>query len=240
MILQKNKKTGCAALIVAGGSGTRMKLENSKYAGVNKVFLNVGDMPVLAHTLTAFENCDVIDKIVVVTRECDIPLCSQLAREFNITKLKSVVCGGDTRQKSVLNGLVEIEDESQLVAIHDGARCLITPEDIKRVVLSAKENGAAALGIACTDTLKRVDGNMNITQTVERANIYRIQTPQVFFTNQIIDAHKKAVDDGFEVTDDCSVAEYVGINVKVVEGSVNNIKLTTREDLILAEALLGL
>ena len=107
-------------------------------------------------------------------------------------------------------------------------------------MLTATENGAAALGVACTDTLKRVDGDMNIIQTVERANIYRIQTPQVFYTSQIIDAHKKAADDGIAVTDDCSVAEYVGINIKMVEGSVNNIKLTTQEDLVLAEALLGL
>ncbi len=240
MILQKNKKTSCAALIVAAGSGRRMKLENSKYAGVNKVFLELGDMPVLAHTLKAFESCDVIDKIFVVTRECDIPLCARLAEEFNISKLKSIACGGDTRQKSVLNGLAEIEDEFEVVAIHDGARCLITPDNIKRVVLSAIENGAAALGVACTDTLKRVDGDMNITQTVERTNIYRIQTPQVFYTSQIIDAHKKAADDGIAVTDDCSVAEYVGINIKMVEGSANNIKLTTQEDLVLAEALLGL
>ena len=234
---KKNNIACCGAVIVAGGSGRRMKLDK-KNADVNKVFLQLGDMPVLAHTLRAFECCDVIDKIVIVTRERDIPLCVQLAEEFKISKLQSVVCGGDTRQKSVQNGLREMEDVCEFVAIHDGARCLIEPYDIENVVLAAKEYGAAALGIPCTDTLIKVDENSDVTGFINREGAYRVQTPQVFLTKDIICAHKKAAHDGISVTDDCSAAIYAGVKIKMVEGSALNIKLTTQEDLELMSALL--
>lgn len=237
----KSRRSTCGAVVVAAGSGTRMQLEKKKgVASDNKVFLEVGGMPVLAHTLLAFEACRAIDQIVVVTRECDIPLCKKLADEFGITKLKSIVCGGQTRQASVKNGLLELGDTCELAAIHDGARCLVQPEEIAAVVEAAEQSGAASLGVACVDSLKRVDAAGNILDGIDRAGVYQVQTPQVFVTGRILAAHTKAEQDGFAATDDCAVAQYAGISVQMVEGSKHNIKLTTPEDLALAEALFAL
>lgn len=233
------QKNSCGAVIVAAGSGRRMELDRDrKTAGVNKVFLQAADKPVLAHTLVAFEQCRVIDKIVVVTRECDIALCGRLAQEFGISKLSSIVCGGDTRSKSVLAGLKQLKGVCSFAAIHDGARCLVESTEIEKVVAAAYEYGAAALGIPCSDSLKRVGENGMISENVNREGVYRVQTPQVFDTVQITEAHEKAQLDGFEATDDCAVAEHSGIDVFMVRGSAHNIKLTTRDDMELIEAVL--
>lgn len=237
----KNRKSTCGAVVVAAGSGTRMRLEKNKDAASdNKVFLEVGGTPVLAHTLLAFEACREIDQIVVVTRECDIPLCKKLADEFGIIKLKSIVCGGETRQASVKNGLLELADTCELAAIHDGARCMIRPEEIAAVVEAAEQSGAASLGVMCVDSLKRVDEAGDIIDGINREGVCLIQTPQVFVTEEILAAHIRAEQDGVAVTDDCAIAQYAGIPVQLVEGSKQNIKLTTPEDLMLAEALFAL
>ena len=235
----KSRKGSCGAVIVAAGSGKRMKLDSDRAtAGVNKVFLQAGGMPVLAHTLLAFEKCRVIGEIAIVTREGDIPLCRQLAGEFGITKLRSIVRGGNTRQQSVRIGLEELRGVCDFAAIHDGARCLINSEDIERVVEAAFEHGAASLGIRCSDSLKRVDDRGKITSDIDRTGVYRVQTPQVFNVEQIIAAHDKAENDGFEATDDCAVAAHNGIGVMMVEGSALNIKLTTQDELELVRAIL--
>ncbi len=236
----KRKNTpSCGALILAAGSGRRMKLGEKGGESVNKVFLQLGDMPVLAHTLLAFEKCDVIDKIVIAARECDIALCHQVAAEFGISKLYSIVAGGEERQQSVQKGLAELLDMCEFVAIHDGARCLARPCDIERVVREAYICGAASLAIPCSDTLKRADKDMYISGDVERRDTYRMQTPQVFRIDDIVAAHKKAADDGFAATDDCAVATHAGYNVRLVEGSALNIKLTTQDDLEIMSAIVA-
>ena len=224
------KKTDCAtAVIVAAGNGTRMKSEKSKQ------LIEINDIPVIAHTLIAFEKSDVIDEIVVVTRESDILIISDIAKEFGISKVTNIVKGGATRTDSVKNGICEAKNK--YVAIHDGARPCITPEDIEKTVKKAMETGAAALGCPVTDTLKKVDENGIITDTVSRENLWAIQTPQVFEKDLILKAYKNGNTDG--ATDDCMLLESIGVKVSMVCGSRNNIKITVPEDVDMASAILS-
>jgi len=211
-----------SAVIVAAGSGTRMK------AGKNKVFLEILGKTILEHTVSAFEACDMIDEIVVVTNEIDE--AKKALSEYK--KVKAITCGGSVRGESVKNGLLKTTGE--LVAIHDGARALITAEDIRNVLNSAIEWGAAALGVKCKDTLKQIDGNGFIAGTVDREFLYNIQTPQVFRLAEIKEMYEQCEDN---FTDDCAIAEKFGRKIKIVDGSYDNIKITTPEDLILAEKI---
>ncbi len=212
------------AIIVAAGNGTRM-------GGVkNKVFLELGKKTVIEHTLETFKNCKLIDEIILVTRECDIELC----KDFKDIK---VIAGGKTRQESVYRGLCEAKD-ADIVVIHDGARALIKSEEIENAICDAKEYGASAVGVSSKDTLKMVDDDGFIVKTLDRETTYQIQTPQVFKYNEIKKAHEMAINDGFSGTDDCSLYEkYIG-KIKVTKGSYDNIKLTTPEDMVIAENIL--
>lgn len=215
------------AVILAAGTGSRMK------AGYNKVFMPLLDKTVLGHTLAAFEKAESIDKIVVVTGKEDIPRCMEIANACS--KPVKVVEGGETRQQSSLRGILAASDE--FVAIHDGARALITPEDIDSVSELAVRYGAAAVGSPCVDTMKLAKDGF-ILSTVDRNNLFKIYTPQCFKRNRLIELHNKAIKDEYEVTDDCSLYEWAGEEVKILEGDSLNIKLTTPEDIIIAEAVL--
>ena len=212
------------AIIVAAGNGTRM-------GGVkNKVFLKLGERTVIEYTLNAFLSCKEIDDIILVTRECDIELC----KKFKDIK---VIPGGKTRQESVYLGLSEAKN-SDIVAIHDGARALVSSHSIEDAIKDAKIFGAAALGVSSKDTLKVIDDDGFIKETLDREKIYNIQTPQIFKTADIIKAHEKAIKDNFIATDDCALYEkYIG-KVKITKGSYDNIKLTTPEDMQVAENIL--
>ncbi len=219
-----------SAIIAAAGSGTRMKSETSKQ------FILLGGTPVLAITLTAFEKAAEIDEIIVVTKNTDIDAVKTLAEKYNISKLAAVVCGGDTRQESIHNALTAVKGE--FVLIHDGARPFVTQEQVNAVAEALYENDAASLGIPVTDTIKTVDGDY-ITGTLDRSTLVSIQTPQGFKAEIIKKAHKIAKDSGLSATDDCALCEDMGIKVKVIYGSSANIKLTTPDDLKLAESLLN-
>ena len=212
-----------SAVIVAAGMGKRMG------AGINKAYLLLGGKTILEQTVTVFENCRKIEEIVVVTD--DTEKCRELLKGFK--KVTKIVLGGATRQDSVKNGLKMCQGE--FVAIHDGARALITAEKIEKVIEDAEKFGAAALGVKCKDTLKASDENGFIAKTLDRDWIYQIQTPQVFKRTEIEEAHSKI---NSELTDDCAVMEIVGKKVKITEGSYENIKITTPEDLIIAEKIL--
>ena len=216
------EKISC--VIVCAGSGTRMG------GVINKVFLPLGDSTVIDHTINAFSQVEEISDIVLVTRECDIELCK---RFDNIR----VIAGGKTRQESVYKGLMCVEN-SDIVLIHDGARALILPDSIKAAIEDAKRFDAATLGVSAKDTLKLVDNDGFIKETLDRDKIFQVQTPQVFKTEKILKAHKKAIKDGFLATDDCSLYEkYIG-KVKITEGRYDNIKLTTPDDMVTAENIL--
>lgn len=217
-----------SAVIVAAGSGSRMG------AGYNKVYMPLCGEPVLRHTIRAFQESGVCDELVIVTGADDFERAKAAADGLGI-KYK-LTEGGATRQESVINGIKAATGE--LVAVHDGARALITPELIKTVIKEAEEYGAAALGVVAKDTIKIADADGFITSTVERNSAYQIQTPQVFMKDALIKAHEKAICDGFAATDDCAVMERIGTKIKIVNGSYENIKLTTTEDIYTAEGIL--
>lgn len=212
-----------SAVIVAAGSGTRMK------AGKNKVFLELFGKTILEHTVSVFENSAIIDEIIVVTNE--IEEATKFFKDYN--KVKKIVPGGAVRGESVQNGLKAASGD--FVAIHDGARALILAEDIEKVINAAEEFGAAALGVKCKDTLKVADENGFISGTADREFLYNIQTPQVFKLSKITEWYENC-DEVF--TDDCALAEKFGEMVKIVDGSYDNIKITTPDDMELAERIL--
>lgn len=212
------------AIIVAAGKGSRMGADK------NKVFLTLLGRSILENTVEVFENCEVISSIVVVTN--DIAECEKLLSGFK--KVDSIVPGGITRQESVKNGLDKAVCD--IAVIHDGARALIRNEEIIKAVNAAKQYGAAAVGVKCKDTLKQADENGFITGTVDREFIYNIQTPQVFEYEKIKQIHSAAKVNTF--TDDCALAESFGMKIKIVDGSYDNIKITTPEDMVIAEKIL--
>lgn len=236
----KKKKIGyCSAVVVAAGSGTRMQIPARRgAASPNKIFLELDGEPLLARTLCAFEDCHFIDEIVLVTRECDLVDCKAVCDDFAITKLKTITVGGKTRQESVGLGLAEVSERASLIAIHDAARCLVSADEIAAAVIAAYESGAAALGVPCKDSLKVVDAEEYVASTVNRENVWQVQTPQVFRREDIIRVHRRAAQDGIEATDDCALAERYGIRIRMVRGGYANFKITTPEDMLFAQGYL--
>ncbi len=230
--------TACA-VIVCAGSGTRMKqIKKKDGTAVNKVFREIAGVPIVAHTVHAFEQTACIGSIVLVTRSEDIAELSALVREFEFKKVKSIVCGGATRQASVANGLAEAD--SEIVLIHDGARALVTPTLIERVyngLLSGKAAGVT-VAVKAKDSLKRAGADGIVKESLSREDVYNIQTPQGFYTEDIVSFHKKATAEGYAGTDDCMIAEYCGGKILLVEGDYTNIKITTEEDMDYAHFLI--
>ena len=218
----------CGAVIVAAGSASRM-------GGIDKVMAPLGGEPMIVRTVRAFQDCDAIREIVVVTREDLIrPITSLLS---SMDKVIAVVAGGASRQESVHLGLNTLSKNTQLAAIHDGARPLVSWQLIDRTVRAANTYGAAAPAIPVKDTIKRVQGGV-VTDTPDRASLRAVQTPQVFDFDLLRGALKKAKEEEAQVTDDCSAVERMGFSVKIVEGDEGNIKVTTPMDLKIAEMLL--
>ena len=218
----------CGAVIVAAGSASRM-------GGIDKVMAPLGGEPMIARTVRAFQNCDAIAKIVIVTRQDLILPITQLTRDMD--KVVAVVCGGSSRQESVQLGLNALPEEIQLAAIHDGARPLVGWQLIDRVVRAANTYNAAAPAIPVKDTIKVVKGRV-VDHTPDRAALFAVQTPQVFDFDLLRGALKKAELDGAAVTDDCSAVERMGMAVKIVDGEERNLKVTTPLDLKIAQLLL--
>lgn len=224
----KCKRHTTAAIIVAAGNGTRMKSTKSKQ------FIEINEKPLISYTLTAFQNASMIDEIIIVTRENDILVMSDIAKEFGITKVTDIVKGGDTRTDSVKIGIMH--STCEYVAIHDGARPCVKTGQIDETITKAFETGAAALGCKVTDTIKRVDENGFITKTVDRTNLWQIQTPQVFEKGLINRAYAEGNADG--ATDDCMLLESIGVKVAIVQGDSSNIKVTVQEDTELVSSIL--
>ncbi|MBE7015753.1 MAG: 2-C-methyl-D-erythritol 4-phosphate cytidylyltransferase [Ruminococcaceae bacterium] len=213
-----------SSVIVAAGKGTRMGAEK------NKVFLNLIGKTILEHTVAVFQNAEIIDEVIVVTN--DKEECQELLSGYD--KVTNIVDGGATRQESVKKGLMCAKGD--YVAIHDGARALIKEDEIVASVKAAEKFGAAAVGVKSKDTLKKIDKNGFIIKTVDREFVYNIQTPQVFKLDEIKKMHTLAADGSF--TDDCALAESFGVRIKMVDGSYDNIKITTPDDLEIAEKIL--
>lgn len=219
-----------SAILVAAGNSTRMGLPFSKQ------FIPLCGMYAIEHTIRAFQQCEEIDEIVIVARSEDIESIGALA--FDYTKVSAVIKGGETRTESVAIGTRNVRTDAEILAIHDGARCLITPDEITRAVRKAFETGAAALGTRVTDTIKTVGEDAVITGTPDRASLWAVQTPQVFERGLYMNAMLHAQEHHLSVTDDCALVEAIGVPVSVVEGEYTNIKLTTQADISMAEAIL--
>lgn len=218
----------CGAVIVAAGSASRM-------GGIDKVMAPLRGEPVILRTVRAFQETDAIREIVIVTREDLIMPVSDLCA--GLDKVKAVVVGGGSRQESVWLGLNALSKGMELAAIQDGARPLVTPALIDRTVRAAHSYGAAAPAIPVKDTIK-VEKSGLIESTPDRSTLRAVQTPQVFDFDLLRGALQKARNDGAEVTDDCSAVERLGKEVYLTAGWRENIKITTPEDLTIAEALL--
>lgn len=221
-------------LIPAAGMGKRMG------AAINKQYLLVSGQPILARTIGMFEAAAVIDQVYLVIPEAEIDYCKrELVGTGRFNKVRSIVPGGSERQHSVLNGLraVSDADSEDIVLIHDGVRPFVTPEILERVAQAAQLHGAALVAVPAKDTIKMVDDGV-VAGTPARNRLWLAQTPQAFRYGLIREAHERAAAEGYLGTDDSSLVERMGKKVHVVMGDYRNIKITTPEDLVLAEAFL--
>ena len=221
----------CAALVAAAGSSSRM-------GGINKLLQNLDGMPVLARTLTALQMAEKVDEIIVATREEDLVEISHLCKTYGITKCTKVVRGGETRVHSVLLASMEVSPETDLLAVQDGARPLVTPALINQAIAAARRCSAAAPAVPVKDTVKMVKEEGAVEKTLQRDTLRAVQTPQVFDAELLRAALQSAIDKELPITDDCSAVELMGKTVYLIEGEEENIKITTPVDLIIAEALL--
>jgi 2-C-methyl-D-erythritol 4-phosphate cytidylyltransferase len=223
------------AVVVAAGKGERMAAKTAKQ------FILLCGKPLILYSLEIFDSIDAIHEIVLVVAADDISyVYENLLPKYTFKKKVSVIPGGLNRQQSVLNGLNAIPYDAEIVAIHDGARPLITEHIVSKGIDEALYHEAVAVGVPVKDTIKKVDSQGFILSTPKRDELWMVQTPQIFRYKTILAAHKKALADGFIGTDDCILAERSGIRVKMIHGSYRNIKITTSEDLILAQEFIRL
>ena len=231
-----NKKH-TTALILAAGSGERFSKGAGSLEGMKKQFVPVLGVPVLLRTVQVFEESDLINDIIVVTAEDDVAYCKELLGD-TITKLRCVIPGGASRQESAKAGLEAIDPKSEFIAIHDGARCLVTVDIIERTLKRAYETGAAAAAEKAVDTVKYGSEAGIIEKTIDRDHVWLMKTPQIFLANMYRAGVYSAERDGASVTDDCMLVERIGFKVHAVDCGHENIKLTYATDKIIAEAIL--
>lgn len=220
----------CCAVVPAAGSSRRM-------GGENKLMLRLDGIPVLARTLMMLDRCELVDEIVVATREEDLLEVAQLCKLYGVSKPVKVVRGGESRMESVLLACRECAEGTEYIAVHDGARPLAQPELVDRTIRLAHRVKAAAPGVPVKDTIKVVEDGV-VKSTPERSTLRAIQTPQVFDADLLRAALQNAAAVGVEVTDDCSAVELLGKEICLSEGSYENIKITTPEDVVVAESIL--
>ena len=216
-----------SAVLVAAGSGRRM--------GCKKQFMDISGAPLISYALTVFQNSEA-DEIILVTAKDDIEAMREISSKYGISKLKAIVPGGAERSDSVISGLSAASGE--FVLIHDGARPFIKPDEISEAISAVKKYGAVCLGYPVKDTIKITDGKGYIKSTPDRSNLFAAATPQCFGTELIKSAYEKVKNDGVFVTDDAAAAEYIGTKVKLITCSCENIKITTPEDVWMAEAVI--
>jgi 2-C-methyl-D-erythritol 4-phosphate cytidylyltransferase len=229
--IARDKNDGLAVIIVAAGASSRMK-------GINKQFLELGSIPVIAKTLLVFENCDTIKNIILVARDEDIFALQLIAEKYSISKLSDIVCGGKTRQESVLKGLSRLTEADKKVLVHDGARPFVTEQIIQLVAKELENFPAVTCAVKVKDTVKLTDENGVVIKTLERDSLRAVQTPQGMWVKEYNEAIEK-LGDISAFTDDTSIMEAAGFKVKTVEGSFKNIKITTPEDIAIAKILEG-
>lgn len=223
--------TDVSVIIAAAGMATRMN-------GVNKTLLCINDVPVVIRSILAFERNTNVSQIIVVAKDTDADIIRTHIKSYNITKVTDIVHGGDTRGQSIQNGLDKVYDTCKYIAIHDGARPLVTDTDISNAIQNARLYKATSLGAYVKDTIKEVDNGF-ISKTIPRDNLVCVYTPQIFEYNIYKQATKLAKSQQKDFTDDCQILENAGHRVFITQGSSNNIKITTQDDVIIANAILG-
>ena len=221
-----------SAVILAAGSGKRFSDDTAKQ------FIEIAGESILVRSAKAFEMSGEVDEIVVVTRETDVIGCRNLLEKAGVTKATRVIGGGETRQASAKRGFDAVNPAADYVAIHDAARCLVTPEMIEAVFEAAYVTGAAAAASRNPDTIKRTDGSDRVTETVDRENTWLVQTPQIFRADIYRAAAYMAERDAVTATDDCALCERLGFPVRLVDCGPTNIKITYPADVVIAEAIL--
>lgn len=223
-----------SAIVPAGGRGVRMGSD------VPKQFLTLGDVPLLVHALQTFESCSIISEIVLVVPEDDCAYChDHIVPIYGLKKISRVVGGGRRRQDSVLNGVQVTNPTSDIVVVHDAVRPFVTERMIADVVKAARKHGAAIVAIPLRDTVKRVNFDGLIEETLSREKLWAAQTPQAFQRDILLRAHEQGETDGVDATDDAFLVERMGLSVSVVQGSFHNIKVTRPEDLQMGQAILS-
>jgi 2-C-methyl-D-erythritol 4-phosphate cytidylyltransferase len=221
-----------SAIIVAAGASQRM--------GFDKLLSLIGDKPVIAHSIGRFQQCDRIDEVILVVRSDRRTEFQKVVDAFGFAKVSRLVDGGSERHLSVWNGISQVSKECEIVAVHDAARPLVTPDLIGLSVTLARECGAVSLAAPIVETLKRADLEQNVTGSVDRSGLWAMQTPQVFRFDWLLEAYKRIVDSGRSVTDEVSALQESGYPVRLLRNTDWNIKITFPRDLDLAEKMMNL
>jgi 2-C-methyl-D-erythritol 4-phosphate cytidylyltransferase len=221
-----------SAIIVAAGSSQRM--------GFDKLLSLIGDKPVVAHSIDRFEQCDEIDEVILVVRSERRAEFQQVVDVGGFTKVNRLVDGGHERHLSVWNGIAQLSEFCEIVAIHDAARPLVSSDLIGRSVTLARACGAVSLATPVVETVKRADAERNVTGSVDRSGLWAMQTPQVFRFDWLLDAYKRIVDSGRSVTDEVSALQEAGYPVRLLQNTDWNVKITFPRDLKLAEKMISL
>ena len=227
---KEEKPLTCGAVVLGAGSAQRM--------GFDKMTVMLDRQPVLVRAVNAFQLSPLIEEIVVVTKTDRIEEIADLCRQYNLTKVSAVVCGGKTRTESALAGVMALKKDCRLTAIHDGARPLVSQALIEACIRKASIQYAAIPVVRSTDTLRGIDEKGVLTGIYDRDKIVRVQTPQVFQTELVKGALSDAVQKGLTFTDDATAVERLGMKIQAVEGEEDNLKLTTPQDLVIAQGIL--
>lgn len=220
-------KNKVAAVIPAAGIGRRMESD------VSKQYIEVEGKPIIAYTLESFEQCDDIDEVVLVVEQDQIEAVEKMiVTRFNFNKVKAVVSGGQTRQASVYEGLKVLNEDVKIVLVHDGARPMITKDQLTYVVDETLKHSATVMAVPVKDTIKIVDSEGYVELTPKRSALYNVQTPQSFEMELLMNAYKSGIEAGFSATDDAMMVEqFSDRKIKIIDGSYNNRKITTPDDL---------
>lgn len=220
------------AFIAAAGMGKRMNM------GINKQFLTINDIPILAHTIKKLEKSKYIDFLVIIIKKTDISYLGEIINRFKINIDYKIVYGGKERQDSIYNGLINMPDQTDIVLTHDGARPFVSVDKIDEAIEEVFETGACVLANRVKDTIKvSLDGKL-VNYTPNRDMLWQVQTPQVFKAEILLKAYNQAYSEDYYGTDDCSLVEKTGVKVKLINNSYDNIKITTKEDLQIASTLI--
>lgn len=223
----------CTALVPAAGQGKRMGAARSK------PYLLLEGKPILFYALRELEECPLINDVVLIVERGEIEHARETVVDaFRLTKVSAIRAGGQKRQDSVWEGLKTVQDDCELVMVHDGVRPFISQEILARAIQEAVDCGASIVGVPAKDTVKLVSAQKHVLETPDRTGVFLVQTPQTFRHTILLKAYRQAMQDGLYATDEAALVERLGVPIKVVEGSYENIKITTPEDLAIAELIL--